>query len=107
MKQRATHGWHDADGFCYDEDCGDEAAQTILNCYINDWGPDTPIICNKNTFDRNRYAYGHWSYATGFMSEGPCDNFIYWANGQGLPDKKRIRNPYLFESENESDVSIE
>jgi len=85
-----------ADGFCYDPDCGDEAAQSVMNCYIDDSGRDTPIRCDENNFSDSR-AYGFWSYAislSGFA--GPCHNFVGWDNGQGLPDKNKIRNPYEF-----------
>jgi len=81
------------DGFCIDPDCGDEAASTIHNCFIDDWGTDTPITCEKSNF-KNRYAYGHWSHSTIAFSEGPCNNFIGWNNGQGIPDKNEIDNPY-------------
>lgn len=99
--------WEDDDGFCYDIDCGDEAAQTILNCYIDDWGTDTPITCDKSNFDKDDYAYGYWSHSTKFFSEGPCGNFVNWSSGQGLPDKSKISNPYQFFVHEESmDVDV-
>jgi hypothetical protein len=81
---------------CYDPDCGDEAATTVHNCYINRrWWPDTAITCEKENFSRDSNAYGHWSYTTtAWSGEGPCKNFINWENGQGLPDKDKIRNSY-------------
>ena len=89
--------FNDDDGFCYDIDCGDEAAQTVFNCYIDKgwWRPDTPITCDKSNFN-NPDAYGHWSHGTKLFNEGPCGNFVGWSNGQGLPDKNKISNPYMF-----------
>ena len=95
LVQRGSHPFSDGDGFCYDVDCGDEAAQTIMNCYIDDWGPDTPITCQQNNFS-NRWAYGFWIYSSNLFNTGPCYNFVNWGNGQGLPDKNRIRNPYEY-----------
>ena len=75
----------------------DEAATTVHNCYINKWGPDRPITCEKGNFN-DKWAYGHWSYSVNIpgFSEGPCYNFINWKSGQGLPDMERIDNPYNF-----------
>lgn len=89
--------WNEEDGFCYDIDCGDEAAQTVFNCYIDEpwYKADTPITCERSNFS-NRDAYGAWSYSTSYFTEGPCGNFVNWSSGQGLPDKNRIHNPYQF-----------
>lgn len=84
------------DGFCYDLDCGDEAAQTLMNCYINYWFNDVSIVCNKEEFASNSNRYGHWSHATKLFTEGPCGNFENWASGQGIPDKSQISNPYSY-----------
>lgn len=85
-----------ADGFCYDPDCGDEAATTIHNCYIDvSWGFDTPITCDVGNFNNDK-AYGWWSYSTNLFNEGPCYNFIEWNNGQGIPNKSKIKNSYEF-----------
>jgi len=89
------NAWNDDDGFCYDIDCGDEAAQTVMNCYIDNWSADTPITCEKSNFS-NRNAYGAWSYVTSYFTEGPCGNFVNWNSGQGLPDVDKIHNPYQF-----------
>jgi hypothetical protein len=94
LVQLKEHDWTFDDGFCYDPDCGDEAAQTLHNCYLSKWGSDTPITCEEDNF-YNEKAYGHWSTATNVFG-GPCFNFISWNRGQGLPDKKRISNPYEF-----------
>lgn len=83
-------------GFCYDIDCGDEAAQAIFNCYIDYWFNDKSIICDESTFYHNKDAYGHWSYSTKAFIEGPCHNFVGWSSGQGIPGKGRISNPYRF-----------
>jgi len=83
------------DGFCYDPDCGDEAATTIMNCW-KDRGlflPDKHLICKKESF-KDKDVYGHWSHATGLFDEGPCNNFNSWSNGQGIPDKNQISNSY-------------
>lgn len=77
---------------CYGPDCGDEAAQTVHNCFIGNWFFDTPITCERENFD-NKNARGEWSIVTNFM-KSPCGNFKNWNNGQGIPDKDRIRNPY-------------
>jgi len=96
MSQSTTNGYafSKEDGFCYDPDCGDEAASTIFNCFNDDYLFDTPITCEKSNFDRYKNAYGHWSHATKAFDEGPCENFIGWKNGQGIPDKNEIYNPY-------------
>jgi len=94
MEQIGSHDFSMKDGFCYDTDCGDEAAQTVFNCYINRrFATDTPISCEKHHFS-NTKAYGAWSYSVNFMPEGPCWNFVNWNNNQGLPDKSKIRNAY-------------
>merc|ERR1712238_637903 len=93
LRQIGSYDFAKDDGFCYDPDCGDEAASTVFNCYINDWGQDTPITCEKRNFS-NKNAYGHWSYSVNFKDFGPCWNFVNWASGQGLPDKNKIRNPF-------------
>lgn len=85
------------DGFCYDPDCGDEAAQAIMNCYIDrSWWPNESIICDEKVFDSDERTYGHWSesrYTPGF-DEGPCNNFEEWINGQGIPDNDQIDNSF-------------
>jgi len=91
--------FYDGDGFCYDPDCGDEAAQTVFNCYVWHWSWDTPITCESKNFNPNPHhkykdAYGHWSYATSLFGEGACGNFVDRANGQGFPDWNKIENPY-------------
>lgn len=55
------------------------------------------MTCEKDNFG-SQDAYGAWSYTTGLpgFGEGPCHQFTYWNNGQGLPDKNRISNPYAF-----------
>lgn len=92
--QRDSVDWSADDGFCYDIDCGDEAAQTVLNCWIEkSWAWDRSITCERSNFSDPK-AYGQWIYATNIVNEGPCHNFVSWSSGQGLPDKIRIRNPY-------------
>ena len=87
------------DGFCYDEDCGDETAQTVLNCFIGRFGPfDKDVVYDKSVLDSDMNAYGWWSYITygsGF-AEGTCYNFDSWVNEQGLPDKDRIANSFEY-----------
>jgi len=107
LRQIGSYKFGKDDGFCYDPDCGDEAASTVFNCYIdNTWPfPDTPITCERGNFN-NKNAYGAWSYSVNIMDEGPCWNFINWANGQGLPDKNRIDNPYRLRHLLEQGVDI-
>ena len=87
-----------ADGFCYDPDCGDEAASSIFNCFIGvSLSSDKPITCEKHNMVH--HSYGHWSHVTNFVpevlfDEGPCWNFINYKNGQGMPNKNMIDNPY-------------
>lgn len=100
-KQLVSRGkyFDDDDGFCYDPDCGDEAAQTVHNCFVHHrFWRDTDIVCDQSYFDSEPRAYGHWSFATNLFG-GPCDNFIDWNNGQGIPDEDRIDNNYVFESQ--------
>lgn len=97
LVQRDTFNPNKGDGFCFDVDCGDEAAQTVMNCYLKEeeeWY-DPEITCEKDNFN-NPKAYGYWSDFTNVFEEGPCYHFTYWNNGQGLPDKNRIDNPYEF-----------
>ena len=86
------------DGFCYDQDCGDEAAQAIMNCYAGrPWMMDRGMVCDEEVFASDERAYGHWSasrYTPGFKV-GPCNNFDGWANGQGIPDSDQINNEFL------------
>lgn len=89
------------DGFCYDPDCGDEAAQAILNCYIdkNRWLLDEAITCDRDLFEEDNRAYGEWSRARhvpGF-DEGPCNNYEGWDNDQGIPNKDQIDNMFDYE----------
>jgi len=81
--------------FCGDPDCGDEAAQTVMNCFEHRlfWG-DPVKVCHKSDFDRNEDYYGHWSMGTSFFNEGNCGNFVGWEAHQGIPPKNRIQNPY-------------
>ena len=52
-------------GFCDDLDCGDEAAQTVMNCFSERrWRPDENIVCDKQVFEENQKAFGRWSFAT-------------------------------------------
>jgi len=93
--QRNSFDVMDGDGMCYDPDCGDEAAQTVHNCFIDNWGLDTPITCERENFD-NRNARGRWSTPTYHYSSkfDSCGNYQNWNNGQGFPDKEKITNPY-------------
>jgi len=93
LKQRNSFSFGEDDGYCYDPDCGDEAAQAIHNCFIANWGKDTPMICNRELFNKKN-AYAWWSHATKGFTEGDCGNFQNWNSGQGIPDKGKIRNPY-------------
>lgn len=44
----------DANGFCKDIDCGDEAAQSVINCWIrNQFILDEPVICNRTVDEEN------------------------------------------------------
>ena len=88
-------------GFCNDLDCGDEGAQTTLNCYEDRWFNERSIVCNKDGFANNRNFYGHWSWASTFFPAGTCERFQDWDAGQGIPDNDRISNPYNLMAEAE------
>lgn len=80
-------------GFCDDLDCGDEAAQTVMNCFSERrWRPDKNIVCDKRGFEENQKAFGRWSFAIKLYNEGSCNNYVSWARGQGIPDDSQIRN---------------
>jgi hypothetical protein len=79
-------------GFCNDLDCGDEAAQTVMNCFVARSGRDQNIICNEQVFEDNDEAFGRWSFATYLFNEGQCDLYENWVSGQGIPNESQIRN---------------
>jgi len=80
-------------GFCNDLDCGDEAAQTVMNCFSERrWRRDKRIVCDKQEFEENQKAFGRWSFAIKLYKEGSCNNYVSWAKGQGIPDDSKIRN---------------
>jgi hypothetical protein len=99
LKLNEDWGAYD-DGFCYDTDCGDEAAQAILNCFLSKpWMIDDGIVCDAELFSTDERAYGHWSesrFMPGF-NVGPCNNFEDWNNGQGIPNADQIDNAVLFD----------
>jgi len=94
-KAIVLNNWNYGDGFCYDPDCGDEAAQTLMECYDGGWGFDMPITCAPEAFDADRDVYGYWTVISNVFG-GPCSNFEEWSSGQGIPNRKQIRNPYDF-----------
>jgi len=111
--QRNSIDFDQADGYCRDPDCGDEAAQSVFNCYIDYTFNDVSIICSEQSFAADPDVYGHWSYTTSLPSltfdEGPCNHFTGWASGQGLPNRDQIRNPYRFRrylKSKEIDISL-
>jgi len=85
--------YHHKEVFCFDPDCGDEAAQAVLNCFKASWFLDPVKVCHESEFDKNPSYYGHWSLGS-YLVQGNCGNFVGWDNHQGLPDKSRISNPY-------------
>ena len=99
-------------GFCFDPDCGDEAAQTIMNCYlVIRWWRDRNIICDQSGMSRDSKQYGHWSPLGSTFVEGHCWNFRDWASGQGIPNGNQIRNDYDFfraylEGQSQSSVKV-
>jgi len=85
-------GENQPNGFCDDLDCGDEAAQTVMNCYSERrWRKDENILCDKQEFEENQKAFGRWSYAIRWV-DGTCNKYVSWARGQGIPDNSQIRN---------------
>jgi len=83
-------------GFCDDLDCGDEAAQTVMNCFSERrWGWDENIVCDEQVFEVNPKAFGKWNLAMHFAG-GKCYNYESWARGQGVPNDSQIRNSEEF-----------
>jgi len=86
-------------GFCFDPDCGDEAAMSLFNCWKG-WrffgslgahrdGPfSVPAVCDKN----DPAIAGCWSHG-GWFTQGRCTVFQGWDKGQGIPDPHPLRSP--------------
>lgn len=45
-------------------DCGDEAAQTVMNCIIDNWWINEAITCEEDKFRKYKDAKGWWSITT-------------------------------------------
>lgn len=78
-----------ASGFCDDPDCGDEGAQTVYGCQLQD---DTPNNPHRRRFTRRRAAacdccepltHGGWS-SSSLLVVGDCTRFLGCSNNQGL-----------------------
>lgn len=77
-----------SEGFCMDFDCGDEAAQTVSNCWINtDWyAPDKPVICNQELDDTNPNFYVELNPAARLQKQKmACTLRSGWDRNQGMP----------------------
>mmetsp|Transcript_5667 Transcript_5667/g.12347 ORF Transcript_5667/g.12347 Transcript_5667/m.12347 type:complete len:309 (+) Transcript_5667:117-1043(+) len=92
-------------GFCSDLDCGDEAAQTVMNCFDASWATDESIMCDEQSFEENSSAYGFWSATlrNPTWRHGRCYYYANWARGQGIPGESRISNdfPHLTDVESQ------
>jgi len=78
-------------GFCNDLDCGDEGAQTLMECYRDvRFGFDEDIICDEHVFNKYPDAYGFWSPFAPIFA-GRCQSYEDWSSGQGIPNESQIR----------------
>ena len=89
------NNWDYDDGFYNNINCGDEAAQTVMECYDSvSWGFDTPLTCRSENFDSDPDVFEDLWYISFFS--GPCFNFRDWCSRQGIPNRNQINNPYDF-----------
>mmetsp|Transcript_60989 Transcript_60989/g.145329 ORF Transcript_60989/g.145329 Transcript_60989/m.145329 type:complete len:384 (+) Transcript_60989:86-1237(+) len=96
---KSVHKGQPTVGFCFDPDCGDEAAMSLFNCWKG-WrlfgslgghrhGPfSVPAICDE----RDPAIAGCWNHG-GWFTTGRCQVFQGWKKGQGIPDPHPLRSP--------------
>lgn len=77
----------EADGFCRDFDCGDEAAQTVTNCWMKqDWQSDRQVICDEETDKTNPNFYALLNPIVRKMQQKrACTLRTHWERNQGMP----------------------
>ncbi len=85
----------DAKGFCKDIDCGDEAAQTVINCWVRNqkkFLPDYRVSCDRymDEQDSNFYAKINPAARLLFRQKMACTLRTKWERNQGMPN---LRNP--------------
>ena len=77
-----------ASGFCMDFDCGDEAAQTVTNCWIRQPWPflDTNVICDEDVDENNPNFYSQLNWPARVHSQKrECTLRTGWDRNQGIP----------------------
>lgn len=72
-------------GFCSDFDCGDEAMQTVTNCWISHAGKDKNVICDKSEDDKNPKFYSLLNPAVRVTGKRACTLRTGWDRNQGTP----------------------
>jgi len=84
-------------GFCRDFDCGDEAAQTVLNCGYDNWDPlpNSQMICQEDLHQNSQTIGGYFSalspslrFAIGQKEE--CTLRTGYDINQGMPYQRYV-----------------
>jgi len=85
-----------SEGFCRDFDCGDEAAQTVLNCLEDSWGPlNTQQICQESKHLDSRINGNYFSalHSTARRPMGMAEECTFrtgWDKNQGMPWQRYV-----------------
>ena len=84
-----------ASGFCPDFDCGDEAAQTVTNCWIRQPWPflDENVICDEDVDENNPNFYSQLNWPARVMGQKrKCTLRTGWDRNQGIPSQRNEDN---------------
>jgi len=79
----------EAVGFCRDFDCGDEAMQTVLNCWMRKRFRDKQVICDEDEDDSNPNFYSLFNPAAKLQKQKrACTLRTGWDRNQGAPSQE-------------------
>mmetsp|Transcript_31411 Transcript_31411/g.75932 ORF Transcript_31411/g.75932 Transcript_31411/m.75932 type:complete len:672 (+) Transcript_31411:58-2073(+) len=91
-----------SEGFCRDFDCGDEAAQTVLNCLEDSWGAlNTQQICQEDIHlnsqnNGNYFSALHSSARFPIGQAEECTFRTGWDKNQGMPSQRYVAGTTCF-----------